>query len=198
MEGTRHERAAIVIASYIIGFITAFMFAANTGNLLADPFISAPMTNTASVAAVREIPPEAPAVVRTPVTQGAVSYEGGQLVYSGADGEHLLSFNPQTSELRADIETLTQGYHYDELSYAVSADQKFVFFCEKKAVADETCTGYVYDADADRIYQMTMEGAAVTFPHVAAQRAVWTAVGLKVGSSYSVNASAPWAMMTTI
>lgn len=198
MEGTRHERAAIVIASYIIGFITAFMFSANTGDLEVDPFTSVGTSNPAAVAQAKPAAPEVVAPVITTKSEGAVTYESGQLVYTGADGEHLLSFNPETSGLKADLSTLTQGYHYGEVSYEVSADGKFVFFCEMSTVADDSCYGYVYDADADRIYQMTMEGEPLTFADSMASKAIWTAVGLKVGSSYSVNVSAPWAMMTAI
>ena len=197
MEGTRHERAAIVIASYIIGFITAFLFSANTGDITADPFISVPNTNPAAVVQAESVAPEVVKEEEVKVEVGTVTYKAGQLVYNGADGEHLLSFNPEDSELKADIETLTQGYHYGELNYKVSADGNFVFFCEVTSESDDTCTAYVYDANADRIYPVTMEGEAMTFAENLASKAIWTAVGLKVGSSYSVNASAPWAMMTT-
>lgn len=196
IEGTRHERVAIVIASYIIGFITAFMFSANTGDVPADPFISAPIANPAAVVQAKpvESAPEVPAV--SAVTEGTVTYNDGQLVYKGIDGEHLLSFNPEVSDLKADLETLTQGIHSGEISYKASTDGKFVFFCEKLSESDDSCFGYMYDTNADRIYQMTMEGKPLTFADTVASKAIWTAVGLKVGSSYSVNASAPWAMMT--
>lgn len=194
MEGTRHERAAIVTASYIIGFITAFMFAAQATDLVADPFTSLPTSNTASVvsavpATVAETPAGEPASAN-----GELTYEDGQLIYTASDGEHLLSFNPETSDLLVDTEELTQGYHVGSLSYKASKDNQFVFFCEQQSTSDDTCLGYVYDTNADRIFRVTSAGEPLLIEFTKGPEATWTAVGLKIGSYYSVNTSAPWIM----
>ncbi len=190
MEGTRHERAAIVIASYIIGFVTAFMFVAHTTDLMSDPFTSVPSSNPASVAA------PVPVEVAEAVTEGELTYKDGQLVYTASDGEHLLSFNPETADLTVDTDELTQGYHYGTLNYTASKNNQFVFFCEQQTVSGEMCLPYVYDTNADRIFPITNEGETLPISIDLASNALWTAVGLKIGSHYSVNTSAPWAMAT--
>ncbi len=194
MEGTRHERAAIVIASYIIGFITAFLFAAGTTDLQADPFTSLPSTNPASVAAA--VPSEVvePAAEELVGAEGELTYKDGQLVYTASDGDHLLSFNPETSGLLVDTEELTQGYHVGSLNYTASKDNQFIFFCEQQTAASDTCLGYVYDTNADRIFQISSDGETLSITSEEASEALWTAVGLKIGSYYSVNTSAPWVM----
>ena len=198
MESTRHERAATVVASYVIGFTTAFMFASQATTLLPDPFTSLPVSNSASVAAAVVPAPATPTAVAevepSTFAVGETAYSQGRLVYTGTDGERLLSHNPDVSDLSADLATLTQGYHYGELSYVASADGKFVFFCEQQSKAADDCLTYVYDTNADRIFQVSEAGEPVILTNVEAKAVIWTAVGLKVGSSYSVNTSAPWVL----
>ncbi len=194
MESTRHERAATVVASYVIGFTTAFIFASQVTTMIPDPFTSLPTNNTASVAAAIPAPAVVESEIVAPVVAmaGDLTYKEGKLVYTSTDGEHLLSFNPETSDLNVDVAALTQGYHYGTLAYSTSKDGSFVFFCEQQAETSDACVAYVYDTNADRIFQVSEAGAPVTLSGVQAKAAIWTAVGLKVGTSYSVNASAPW------
>ncbi len=194
MEGTRHERAAIVIASYIIGFVTAFMFVAHTTDLMADPFTSLPSSNPASVAAAVPVEVAETPVVTEAANEGELTYKDGQLVYTASDGEHLLSFNPETADLTVDTDELTQGYHYGTLNYTASKNNQFIFFCEQQTVSGEMCLPYVYDTNADRIFPITNDGEVLPISIDLASNALWTAVGLKIGSYYSVNTSAPWAM----
>jgi hypothetical protein len=77
----------------------------------------------------------------------------------------------------------------------MSQDGKFVFFCEQQSLASESCTGFVYDVNGDRIYQIIKDGLPVTISPKSASEAIWTAVGLKIGSNYSANESAPWVLI---
>lgn len=198
MEGSRHERAGITIAAYVIGVTTAFIFFSSTKDAII-PQLVVPTANVASVIEANTPTSEGgvvPLALTEETTPEAVlSYTEGRLEMTLPDGVHLLSFNPEISGLNADVEVMGQGYHYGELSYTVTADNTFVFFCESKAEAASTCLGYVYDVNADRIHQVTKNGAALEVATSDAPNAIFTALGLKIGSNYSVNQGMPWVMM---
>ena len=198
MEGSRHERAGITIAAYIIGVTTAFIFFSSTKDTLI-PHLALPTTNTASVIDAgsettdNEVPPLP--LNAEGVTKAALTYTEGRLELTLSDGIHLLSFNPEKSDLSAAIEVMAQGYHYGELYYTATTDTSFVFFCEGKSEDASTCLGYVYDVNADRIHQVTKDGAALEIAITDAPNSLFTALGLKIGSDYSVNKDMPWVMM---
>src|SRR3990167_8142682 len=92
MEGTRHERAALVLTAYAIGFTTAFiLYAANINNN--STLISAPRTdaNTASVAsAVKKTPESTNILPIEEVTSSGVTYNNGLLEVTNGDEVSLL------------------------------------------------------------------------------------------------------------
>ncbi len=195
MIGSRHEKAAIVTASYVIGFVTAFILY-NEFTVSPD-VVNLPSGEGSSATAINAVPPQAEPAPKSEETAPAVAftYEDGLLNVSVNGTENTLSFNPETSELQADTSDIKQGYHYGQLPYIVSKDTDFAFFCEKHDVDSESCVAYVYDVKADRIYPVTLEGEAVELTVTEAGDVIWTSLGLKVGSLYSANLSAPWVLI---
>lgn len=203
-EGSRNEKAGIVIASYVIGFVTAFILFTSVNNISPiETYITLPETNSASVVGATNAPVadtlEVPVVTEmaaeeaVPVMDDSfVTYSKGLLEAHRADGVRLLSFNPKSGSINVDLSTLEQGYHYDEVAFAVSAEEDYVFFCEKHAVDSETCSGYVYDVKADKIAQVSKNGSAVPITLKSASETIWTALGLKIGTHYSENLTTPW------
>jgi hypothetical protein len=193
MEGSRHEKAALIVASYAIGITTAFIFFnSQSETFVPDTFISTADTNTAAV--INSVPAEAVAVAEK--TDGFVSYVEGRLEVSLPDGVRLLSFNPEVSNLKADTNSLTQGFHYGKITYNTSTAEDFVFFCEKQSKDKDSCLGFVYEVSADRLYQVTKEGIPVSISAKSASETVWIDAGLKIGSSYSANESVPWILIS--
>lgn len=195
MQGTPHEKAALVITSYIIGFTAAFiLFADYVVN--SDEFISEVDTSNsvASIIAAAPAPVAVPVAQVAPVSQ-LVTYKNGLLEVRVGESESLLSFNPENSIIKADLETLTQGYHYGEIVYKVSPDQKFVFFCEAQDPLTNVCAGYVYDINADRIFPVIKNGAQPLISAASAASVSWSTVGLTIGTNSSANASAPWVLI---
>jgi hypothetical protein len=199
MEGSRHEKVAIVITSYLIGFATAFILFTSTGNISSvDTYVPSIDANTASV--INATPAPMVQAVETSVENSIevrddvslVTYSNGLLEVRRADGDRLLSFNPETSLINVDLATLPQGYHYGDVSYAVDEAGEYVFFCEKLTVDAETCSGYVYDLKADQIYPVSKDGSLVPITLKSASETIWTALGLKIGSHYSLSLTTPW------
>jgi hypothetical protein len=204
MEGSRHEKAAIVIASYAIGFVTAFILFTNVGvSSSVDTYVPSFESNSASVIGantapatlVAEAPPVTEVVSVMPEVDDSdelVVYKNGILEVRRSDGDRLLSFNPETSSIKVDLATMPQGYHYGDISYAVDAAGEYVFFCEKTAKDAETCSGYVYDIKADRINPVSKDGSPVPITLKSASETIWTALGLKIGTHYSESLTTPW------
>lgn len=188
MEGSRHEKAALVLASYVIGFTTAFiLYAQITTNAEESYFISTPSAMPAAV--VQATPAD---TVPAAEVSGMVSYQDGRLTVTRNDESVLLSFNPETSGLRANTTDLGQGFHYDTPVYRVSPNNDFVFFCEKQDVTKDACLGFVYSVDTQTIHPVTKNGAPVLVSRSSANSATWSNSGLTVGSAVSLDAATPW------
>jgi hypothetical protein len=193
MNGSRHEKAAILALSYVIGFVTAFILYTDL-NITAGS--TAMFNGSQNGAAVVTATPQATAPAKAEEDNSLnVSYQKGVLFASLKGNDTILSFNPETSGLLADISTLEQGYHYSKPSFRVSSDEKFVYFCESHTLEDTTCAAFVYDVNADRIYPVTDSGVQVVLTQDVADSVIWTALGLKVEMSFSANPSAPWILI---
>ncbi len=190
MEGTRHERVVTVLASYVIGFTTAFILYSSSQVLTQEVFITIPEQSASVVLSeqVEESIPEAKSL--------DLKYQDGKLEVTVNNESKLLSFNPEVNQFNIEVESLTQGFHYGELKYAISPDNKFIFFCERHDLESESCTGYVYDIAEDMIFPITKEGKEVAISATSAETATWSEAGLNIGSTYSANPSAPWVLIS--
>jgi len=203
MEGSRHEKATVLILSYVIGFVTAFILFSGNVQFLPKANIEtaeAPVANTNSASAIQaerntpkspnEVSPEMPRR-----NNFDLSYENGLLEVTVNRTQNLLSFNPDvTNNTTFDLSS-PQGFHYGNIVYKASADNSFVFFCEKHDIEAEACYGFVYDVKGDRIYPIIKDGEVALVSDQSAAEAIWTVLGLKVGSNYSANATAPWVLI---
>ena len=196
MNGSRHEKAAITAVSYVIGFTAAYIL---FGNFTSTSTPAIFINDTGNAAAVITATPAAeevavPEVVPTAPTF-TVTYQEGKLEVSNNGEIKLLSHNPEITELES-VDSASQGTHSGDLSFVVSKDNKFVFFCEQADAEDDICAGYVYDVEEDKIYPVTKSGTAAKISISSAKDAIFTAVGLKIGSNYSANPKAPWVMIS--
>jgi hypothetical protein len=190
MEGSRHEKAIITVAAYVIGFTTAFVLFSNVSTKVEKTFTYVPQVNTASVIQAKK------AIEEPEKVEGVfVTYTLGKLMINVNSVENLLSYNPAVSDISEKPAELTQGFHYGDIVYKVDQTDSFVFFCEIHEPEAENCHGYIYDIKADRIYPVIKDGNPVEITPKSANQAIWTAVGLKIASNYSANPTAPWVLI---
>jgi hypothetical protein len=198
MEGTRHEKAALISVAYFIGALTAFIWygASQTADL---SVIAVTEGQPASVIkAVKEVKPAEPVaeVEVAPLRTGIALYNKGVLDVQAIGGTKVLSFNPEVSGFPGSPEFVVQGTHVGDLSFAVSPTEEYIFFCEQKSLEVSTCSPFIYDVLADKIYSLSAETGAFDVTLNTAKSAVWVAGGLSLGGVVSVDPSTPWLMNT--
>jgi hypothetical protein len=201
MEGHRHERAALVLASYVIGFTTAFILYANITSNNETSIISVPTTEVNTASVINAAKPTAESTNILPieiVSPQTVMYTAGRLEVTKGENTVLLSFNPTVAGIDVDTADLTQGFHFGEVTYLMSPDNKFVFFCERQDVTNSACLGFVYDIDAETIYPVVKNGAPVLIGAASLETTQFTNSGLEIGTNYSANSLAPWVLIDTV
>jgi len=154
MEGTRNERVAILLASYLIGFITAYIAFGVVQLEDSVKFVQVPNQNMASVIQAR---------------QEASSNENIFLAVDH-DGLILIKDNERTL-LSANVEediavSFKDGAHVAISSYALSDDKKNVYFCELPSTDSDSCRPYIYSIQDDIVYPVTVDGERVAFAAV--------------------------------
>jgi hypothetical protein len=189
MEGTRHERASLVGVAYFIGFLTTFIWlgGANNPKLQPAPVLTVPQSASV-IEAVEESAPQIPA--EQPAS--AVSYINGALEINILGAVKTLSVNSEVAGIPDGEEFAEQGIHTGTLYYQSSPTDEYVFFCEMKAPAADTCRPFVYDAVSDSIFSLRKDGDRVDLLTGAASEAFWEGNILNVGGESSNDASQPW------
>ena len=186
MNGTRHEKAALISVAYFIGALTAFIWygtsqTADLSLIGVDQGQSASVINaTTKVGAV------------TPEREGIALYHDGVLDVEAIGGTKVLSFNPEVSGYTSSPEFELQGAHVGEVTYAVSPTEEYVFFCEQKSLAVNTCTPLIYDVLQDVIHSLSAESGAFDLTIAAAKSATWSAQGLSFDGGVSTAPNTPW------
>lgn len=163
MEGNRHERVALLITAYIIGFITAFIAYGLTGTSAElIQIVQVPQTNTA----------EQTASVRN-ATAPLVD------VYANDAGLHVSAFSNENVLLSAAIDVSEKeeyagmdGVHYAVPFSSVSPDQTHVYFCEQPTSDSQTCKPFIYSIQEEVVYPVMQGGERVEFA-IASHTATW-------------------------
>lgn len=151
MEGTRNERVAILLTSYLIGFITAYIAFGVVQLEESVKFVQLPDQNMASIIAARE------EVLTTQSVYIAVDKEGLVLI---KDGERiLLSSNTQGNS----NEFLLEGQHVAISDYSLSNNKEYVYFCELPSSDLDSCRPYIYSIAETIVYPVTVNGERVAF-----------------------------------
>lgn len=193
MQGTRHEKAALISVAYFIGALTAFIwYGASQVNDLT--VVGVDQVQPASVINAVKQPKSAAAVEVAPERTGIALYYKGVLDVEAIGGSKILSFNPEVSGFIGSSEFAVQGNHVGDIVYAVSPTEEYVFFCEQKSLAVSTCSPFIYDVLQDKIFSLSTESEAFDVTLNSAKSAVWVDGGLSLGGVVSVAPSTPWLM----
>lgn len=183
-DNSRHERVALVILSYVIGFVTAFIA---YGLNKADQVIS--VINTDEVEKVSETRVEVPVPVPVPVD---AVYENGRFYIETPERQILVSAKPSALGMTDDeILKRPQGLHKDISATDIDQDGGHVFFCEQHT-SEATCRPFVYDVENVIVYRVMVDGAPVDLPIDQANDSDWSDNKLRVSSYTSVDSEKPW------
>jgi len=151
MEGTRNERAAILLAAYVIGFVTAYI-----------AFGVTQLSNTVELATIASQNTASAIMAEQQARRGGVAFiamdkEG--LILIKNDKRTLLSatINAQDNTF------LDEGSHVAITDYSLSPDQQSVYFCELPANDVDSCRPYIYSIKDDVVYPVTVNGDRVAF-----------------------------------
>ncbi len=211
LEGTKHEKAVLVIVAYIIGLCSGFIGFGLSPNQTSHEKTNAimPMANN-EIIHEGYVPPTThpPQFEETPVveepsetevsssTDETVSYKDGKL-YANAGGEmFLLSLRNDIMPVNNVEGFATQGIHKDIPAYNVSASGRYVYFCEQQTETLE-CTNMIFDTETKLIQFVAFAGEKVVTSDANAKSAYWTGDILTVGKYQSTATAEPWKMSLT-
>jgi hypothetical protein len=199
IEGTKHEKAVLVVITYIIGFTSGFIAfgvsdswkkpTAVPATVDAALFIPPPAEYTAPTSN----PPTEEAATSSAVTTDAdvVSYVDGKLYAQVGEEQFVLSISNSVMPTENVEGFSTQGIHEELPAYAANSDESYVYFCEQQS-SEETCTNFVFDTKANIIQFVSIDGEKLITPNDVAKGAKWSPLGLKIGEYVSTSADEPW------
>jgi len=188
LEGTAHEKAVLVILSFIIGLTCgyiAFYFQQGKEKMMTE-YYSVPVT--------------VPAMDPTMATPGEVLGEESQqtgityyqdnfLYVESPEGQMVLSVHVDEFGDEGVPDFLTQqGSHVIEPIVVEAPDGSAVFFCESNTSASE-CNAYVFMSDTATVYAAEVDWEPVVLTTAEAATATWTESGLGVAGFTAANAS---------
>lgn len=183
MEGTRHERIALVIAAYVIGFVTAFIafgLSSNTAQEVSTP------TFTVSAA-----PNKAETKPKTGVAVG----EDGLFVIVD-NGERMISASRSTLGANLVGSGPIPGFYAHIIDAEASRNGRFVYFCEQLLEESTTCDPYIYSLDADALFPIKRDGVLYKSP-IEGHRSAWSEEStLTLNGAAAVDPSKPWMLET--
>jgi hypothetical protein len=203
MEGTKHEKAVLVILSYVVGFTAGFITFGVTSNGFSK---SVPMATVPPVV-VEQTTTEMETVVpdpEMPVSLEEVTSENSTDQVHYTDGRLMANVNGASVLLSAQLATVdaetaklfaAQGVHEAIPKYTASADGAFIYYCEQHSAAD-SCINFVYDSNAQIIHYVTVDGAKLVTPAATAESATWNNETLTVGTASSIAANTPWKLVS--
>ncbi len=200
IEGTKHEKAVLVVLSYIAGFTAGFLvfgFAVpmqsnSTAVDMPAEFI-APITEQTSANEEGSVVAVVPQMVGADSDE--VEYKDGRLMANVNGASVLLSAQLATVDADTAKTFAKQGVHESIPNYQASDDGQFIYYCEQHSDKDQ-CTNFVYSVTGEMIYFVSLNGEKLVTPAAVSQTAQWTSAGLEVGSAHSANPATPWELVT--
>jgi hypothetical protein len=184
-EGTRHERAALVVIAYVIGFITAF---------IAYGLSQKPHSNDVSSVPAWSTPRTVSLSNQASVAHVAFEQDGLYAVTSEADRILTADKKAFTEDALARIQE-GRGYHYRVIDAETSRNGKFVYFCEQLSAENSDCDPYVYVFETDVLHSVRHNNVRVTYP-VANHSSYWTDGSyLVIGQAISADPTRPWELI---
>lgn len=205
MEGTKHEKAVLVILSYVVGLTSGFIgFGLTQTTDVANEFpqtvlsteveqMNQEVTSPADESEILESSKGSLDANSASKTGVSVAYIDGRLTIDVNGSVQLLSVERSRLNLEAASYFTKQGTHVVEPIYVVSPDSNFMYFCEQSNAKD-SCQSFVYDIENQMIHYVTKNGDKLVLPRAEAQRVQWNGSQLTFDDSTSDSTSIPWAL----
>jgi hypothetical protein len=179
----KHERAGLILLSYLIGFTTAFIAYGmqQTDSSSMPTIATTDVTSQVATLAVtsNDMLSDVPSELYES-EEGLMMQRSGEtrLIAAGA------SFAPELGD---------DAYETIE-AQALSRDGRYAFFCMTTPSVSDSCFPYVYDWEASGLRPVTVGGELGNFA-VGDVNAAWSSDGyLQVGRYLSVSSDTPWAL----
>jgi hypothetical protein len=187
MEGTRHEKIALIVISYVIGFTSAFIaFGVNKIDS-GERFIP-----------IEDVQAMNSDVSDTHHSELSVGVGEEGLFVITKDKERILSANKNLLEASVISSEPISGFFYNIIEAEASRDGNFVYFCEQLMEEDAHCDPYVYSVLDDTLYRVTFEDEKIQ-PLILAHDSTWTDEStLILNSAVSVDPGQPWKLGTAV
>jgi hypothetical protein len=194
IEGTKHEKAVLVILSYVAGFTAGFIV---FGVTQSPALQSATVYPVEEVAVSPEMLPEATPTEEmmeapeAPDMTEQVMYKDGRLMANVNGASVLLSAQIKTVDEETAKAFANQGVHEVIPQYLASDDGNFIYYCEQHA-GEDTCINFVYNVTDQVIQYVTVDGVKHRSTPAEAEQAMWQGSTLTVGTASSMSPDAPW------
>ena len=145
MEGTRHEKTAILIAAYVIGFTTAFIaFGVNKMHDDTAQTVVAQNTFTKEPTSYKDVHKNI----------SSVGFDDSGFYVTVGGYNRILSAKRKTLAANVVQSAAISGFYTNIHGAEISPDGWFVFFCEETDSATSQCDPYVYSLFDDTVYPL--------------------------------------------
>lgn len=196
IEGTKHEKVVLIILAYIIGFtsgLIAFGMAASDYEVPYDDSVSTNVFTDPSAEDFSALARIVPPTIQTMNTGStSVTYEDGRLYATVNTEKILLSISRGVAGDQPQNDFTEQGIHVAVPTYSISADGRFIYFCEQQS-DEPTCASFVYDTLRSIIHFVSAADQKLQTTNDIALTASWTLDNtLQVGDYSSLATDTPW------
>lgn len=185
LEGSRHEKVIIVLSSYVIGFLTAYIaFGMNDTHVSTTLVMVEEVPQTAAVA-------ETETETETNLSEVQVVIDPKGLQYVRNNETRLLSVNISALDSAAEYAGMS-GVHHNIYGQALSPDNRFVYFCEQTVAGADVCQPFVYDSVTDSVHRV-MRADGSTDLAITTHQSAWEQNGTLVLPGFrSQSPVTPW------
>ena len=164
LEGSRHERVYLVLASYIIGFTTAFIgFGVNQ--------LNGQKTDMGGVQSASVIQTQ----MQTHAKNDVALKETSQGLILAQNGNETLLTARRDAVSNAEVGK--DGIYASLAAAELSPDKNYAYFCEVPVPNATDCKPFVYSLDHKLVIPLKSNGQRIAFP-ANDQRITWSIHGI--------------------
>ncbi len=186
-DGSRNERAGLVVMSYVAGFTAAFIAFGISYQHWNNVNISTTYKNISQTASLLPTDSQINPVSSEEVSGYKIDKTGLHYVTEAKDSTLLSLFAPNFTDTDNDV-AVVQGIHDEIRVVGMSQSKRFLHFCEYRANWNE-CRPFMYDTRENVLRSIT-----TTSPNrsINSEALKWDNNLLFDGQLRSVNDSQPW------